>query len=67
MISLKIILTKIKRRNINKTYQYLYIAAPGTMGFGLFSPFRCMYPSPVGFNGVLAIGMNTGLNAGWKL
>jgi hypothetical protein len=53
-----------------KNYQYLYIAGPGIIGLGLFSPprlFKWAYPSPLGLRGVLAIGINTGLNAGWKL
>lgn len=50
-----------------KIYQYLYIAGPGIIGFGLFSPFICIYPNAFPFIGVFAIGMNTGLKAGWKL
>lgn len=43
------------------------MAAPGIIGFGLFKLFSCMYPSPLGFNGVFANGRNTGFIDGWKL
>ena len=54
-------------------YQYLQMAGPGIICFGLFILFIFMYPSPPyptspdGFNGVFATGKNTGFIEGWKL